>query len=61
MNSKVEINTEKIEIESLIKIAIFLEGIKQGKGGNILPLGNNDLEQLWKAISILENDKINCY
>ena len=61
MGSKVKVNTEKIEIDSIRKIAIFLEGIKQGKGGNILPLGNNDLEELWKAIAFLQNDKINCY
>lgn len=44
--------TEKpinIDAKSLRNIAMFLEGIKQGKG-NIIPLGTNDLDELWKAI-----------
>ena len=45
----------KQNVESLIKIAIYLEGIKQGRGGNIQPLGANDLEQLWNAISFLND------
>ena len=43
--------------DSLNRIAIFIEGIKIGKGGNILPLGNNDLEQLWEAIVFLQRLK----
>lgn len=35
--------------ESLVKVAIFLEGIYMGKG-NISPLGRVDLENLWKAV-----------
>lgn len=35
--------------ESLSKIAIYLEGVKAGKG-NLLPLGINDLEVLWEAV-----------
>ena len=46
----------KQNVDSLIKIAIYLEGIKQGRGGNIQPLGVNDLEQLWAAISFLNDD-----
>ena len=46
----------KQNIDSLIKIAIYLEGIKQGRGGNIQPLGVNDIEQLWNAISLLNDD-----
>lgn len=38
-----------IDVKSLKNIAIFIEGIKQGKG-NIMPLGTNDMEELWKAI-----------
>ena len=53
---KKEISKQNVEIDSLIKIAIYLEGIKQGRGGNIQPLGVNDLEQLWKAISFLNDD-----
>lgn len=43
----------KIQIDSLKKVAIFLEGVKQGRGGDILPLGNHDLEQIWITIGIL--------
>ena len=45
----------KQNVDSLIKIAIYLEGIKQGRGGNIQPLGVNDLEQLWAVISFLND------
>lgn len=49
-------NKKNIDIDSLKKIAIFLEGFKQGRGGNLLPLGTNDLEQLWCAISLLQGN-----
>jgi hypothetical protein len=48
---------KQIDINSIRKIAVYLEGIKQGKGGNILPLGNIDLEQLWDAIDYLQGSK----
>jgi len=54
--AKTEISKQNVEVDSLRKIAIYLEGIKQGRGGNILPLGTNDLEQLWNAISFLNGD-----
>jgi hypothetical protein len=41
-------------IDSLKNIAIYLEGIKQGKG-DLLPLGNRDLVHLWDAVSYLNN------
>jgi hypothetical protein len=53
---KIALNKQPIEIRSLEIIAIFLEGMKQGKG-NLLPLGNNDLEQLWNAIAYLQGDE----
>ena len=43
----------KTKIDSLIKIALYLEGYKKGKG-DILPLGVHDLEQLWDVIEILK-------
>ena len=55
--SKTEIGKQNVEVDSLRKIAIYLEGIKQGRGGNIQPLGTNDLEQLWNAISFLNGDE----
>jgi hypothetical protein len=52
---------KQVEVESLKKLAIFLEGMKQGRGGDILPLGNHDLEQLWNTISFLEgNEDFEC-
>ena len=45
-----------VEIASLKRIALFLEGLKLGRGGNIQPLGNYDLEQLWYVINYLQGD-----
>lgn len=52
-----EIIKKNVEVDSLKKVAIFLEGVKQGRGGNIKPLGTNDLEQLWNAIAFLQGDE----
>lgn len=52
-----EIIKKNVEVDSLKKVAIFLEGVKQGRGGNIQPLGTNDLEQLWNAIAFLQGDE----
>lgn len=46
-----------IDVNSLNKIAIYLEGVKQGRGGTLLPLGTNDLEQLWNTIQYLNGDE----
>ena len=55
--AKTQISKKNVEVSSLKSIAIFLEGLKQGRGGNLLPLGNNDLEQLWNAIAFLQGDE----
>ncbi len=55
--AKTVISKQNVELDSLRKIAIYLEGIKQGRGGNILPLGTIDLDQLWNAISFLNGDE----
>lgn len=44
-----------INADSLVKIAIYLSGVKDGKG-NLLPLGTVVLEDLWNAISYLNGD-----
>jgi len=54
---KTEISKKNVEVDSLKKVGIFLEGFKQGRGGNIQPLGTNDLDQLWNAIAFLQGDK----
>ena len=56
MNNK-ESKCEKIMIdtESLSKLAIYLSGLKDGKG-NLLPLGTIVLDDLWNAISYLRGD-----
>jgi len=48
---------EKINIgtESLSSLAIYLSGLKEGKG-NLLPLGTNVLDDLWNTILYLEGD-----
>ncbi len=51
---------EKVPIDTngLVRLAIFLEGYKLGKG-NIHPLGTIELVNLWNAISYLQGDV--CY
>lgn len=49
-------NEIRITISSLERIALFLEGMKAGKG-DLLPLGTEDLEQLWTAMKYLEDYK----
>ena len=44
-----------VTTKSLSELAIYLEGIKAGKG-NLLPLGTEHLEQLWGAIKFLRGD-----
>lgn len=56
IEAKTEIQKTNVDVSSLQKIGIFLEGVKQGRGGNIQPLGTNDLEQLWNAIRFLQGD-----
>jgi hypothetical protein len=46
---------KKINIQSLKDIAIYLSGIKDGKG-NLLPLGIIALDDLFNAISYLQGD-----
>ena len=48
------IEKTNVEVESLKRIALFLEGVKFGRQGNIQPLGNFDLEQLWNAVHFLQ-------
>ena len=46
---------ELINTNSLNEIAIYLSGVKDGKG-NLLPLGTIVLEDLWRTIKYLEGD-----
>ena len=50
---------EKIRVgtDSLKDLAIFLEGMKVGRGGNLSPLGTIVLEDLWNTIKYLRGDK----
>ncbi len=45
-----------INTQSLKDIAIYLSGVKDGKG-NLLPLGTIVLEDLWDAVKYLQGDK----
>ena len=51
METKSQAN--KINIQSLKEIAIYLSGVKDGKG-SLLPLGTIVLEDLWNAIEYLQ-------
>ncbi len=44
-----------VSTKSLSDIAIYLSGVKDGKG-NLLPLGVVVLEDLWNAIAYLRGD-----
>ena len=46
---------EVISTDMLKDLAIYLEGVKHGKG-NLLPLGTEHLEHLWKTIKYLRGD-----
>jgi len=45
----------KINTKSLTEIAIYLSGLKDGKG-NLLPMGTVVLDDLWNAIKYLQGD-----
>lgn len=44
-----------INTQSLKDLAIYLSGVKDGKG-DLLPLGTIVLEDLWGAVKYLEGD-----
>jgi hypothetical protein len=45
----------KIDTSSLKSLAIYLSGLKDGKG-NLLPLSTIVLDDLWNTISYLDGD-----
>ena len=53
MEAKLE--KKEISTQSLKDLAIYLSGVKDGKG-NLLPLGTIVLEDLWDAIKYIEGD-----
>ena len=57
MENKEGTSQEKIIVvtDSLKDLAIYLSGIKDGKG-NLLPLGTVVLDDLWNAIKYLQGD-----
>ena len=56
--NKTELSQERIMINTkpLCDLALYLSGLKDGKG-NLLPLGTNVIEELWNAVSYLRGDK----
>ena len=46
-----------INTQSLKDLAIYLSGVKDGKG-NLLPLGTIVLEDLWDAVKYLQGDDL---
>ena len=57
MNEETSQERKNIDIQSLVRIALLLGGVKLDREGNILSLGINDLEQLWYTIAFLKGDK----
>jgi len=55
-NTKTAMEPILVGTESLVRIATFLEGMKIGRGGNILPMGTDDIDQLWNVIYYLKGD-----
>jgi len=53
-NPKQEIKI--INTQSLKDLAIYLSGVKDGKG-NLYPLGTIVLDELWNAIRYLQGDR----
>ena len=54
-NAKTSQEKQIVNTRSLTEIAIYLSGLKDGKG-NLLPLGTIVLEDLWGAIKYLQGD-----
>lgn len=54
-DNKPMMEKEIVNVNSLKDLAIYLSGVKDGKG-NLLPLGNIVLDDLWKAIKYLQGD-----
>lgn len=54
-NNKAKQEVKNINIQSLKDLAIYLSGVKDGKG-NLLPLGTIVLDDLWDTINYLEGD-----
>lgn len=56
-NSDKPVQERKIvNVDSLKDIAVYLSGVKDGKGGNLYPLGTIVLDDLWDAIAYLQGD-----
>jgi hypothetical protein len=51
-------NRMRVSIEGLRELAIYLEGIKQGRGGSLEPLGTIAIDNLWEAIRELQQSRV---
>ena len=54
MSEKSSIEQQIISTDSLRDLALFLEGMKLGRGGNIQPLGTIVIDDLWATIKYME-------
>ncbi|MFW5847686.1 MAG: hypothetical protein ACOCVF_02090 [bacterium] len=53
---KTNVSKPDIDINALKRIGIYLDGLKQGKGGGTLYTNEfDDLKNLWKTISYLQD------
>lgn len=57
MKPKTAQEIQTINTDDLKLLAVYLEGIKQGKG-NLLPLGTIVLETLWNTIAYLQGSPL---
>ena len=55
MEEQAKQEKQEISTQSLKDLAIYLSGIKDGKG-NLLPLGTIVLNDLWDAIKYIDGD-----
>jgi len=55
MEKQAEQEKKMVDTESLSHLAIYLSGVKDGKG-NLLPLGTIVLDELWAAVKYLQGD-----
>ena len=55
MEEQAKQEKQEISTQSLKDLAIYLSGVKDGKG-NLLPLGTIVLNDLWDAIKYIDGD-----
>ena len=58
MDEKIKDSSEEMpSADGLVTLAIFLEGIKLGRGGNLYPIGTIELDNLWRAVRYIREKR----